>query len=266
MPGYNLELKQVDNIPYLTSPKLFQEGSILVAFTTRHGGYSSSYYSSLNLAFHVGDNPDHVRKNRQKLCANLGVDPKKMTTADQVHSSNIRVVTEELTGAGALESGDAIPRTDALITDLTDSPLAVFMADCLPLVLVDPLRKVVAVVHAGWQGIYSDVVSKSLDTMEQSFASPPQDVIVFIGPGIGPCCYTVDSSMVQKFRQKFPFVGEHQRSLDLKLIARRGLVEKGVGEENIYESGICTSCRNDMFFSYRKERRCGRQAAIVAIM
>jgi YfiH family protein len=265
VPDLNLKLKQVNNISYLTSPQLLREGSILVAFTTRHGGYSSSSYSSLNLAFHVGDRPDHVRKNRQKLCASLGLDLKRLTTAEQIHSSNVKVVTEGMVGAGALSNENVIPQTDALITNLTNTPLTVFLADCLPVVLVDPVKKLIGVVHAGWQGIYSEIVLNTFDRMEQSFASSLKDVVVFIGPGIGSCCYAVDSSRASKFRRKFPFL-EEGNHLDLKSIVSRQLIERGIPEKNISKSEICTSCRGDLFFSYRRERECGRQAAIAAII
>lgn len=264
MPDFNLKHKQVNNISYLTSPQLLRERSILVAFTMRHGGYSSSSYNSLNLAFHVGDRSDNVRKNRQKLCTSLGLNLKRLTTAEQIHSSNVTVVTEKMVGAGALSSENAVPRMDALITNLKNIPLAVFLADCLPVVLVDPVKKLIGVVHAGWQGIYSEIVLNTFDRMEQTFASATQDVVVFIGPGIGSCCYVVDSSRASKFRRKFPFI--EGNNLDLKSIVRRQFIERGISEKNIYESDICTSCHSDLFFSYRKERECGRQAAIAAII
>lgn len=219
----------------MTSPKLLRERSNLIVFTNRTAG---------NLAFHVGDDRKKVAKNRRRLFKLLGLDINRLTTANQVHGTKVVRVTEKEVGSGAFSDEDAIPLTDALITNLKNTPLAVFLADCLPVILVDYFKQVIGVVHAGRKGVQSEIVPETLRLVKKSFASSPGDVLAFVGPGIGSCCYPID----------------------LHQIVVEQLMSEGILKEHISMSEECTSCRNDLFFSYRKEKTCGRQAAIAAIL
>lgn len=219
----------------MTSPKLLRTRSTRIIFTNRTAG---------NLAFHVGGNPKKVAENRRRLLDTLGLDINRLTTADQVHGARVVRVTEKEVGSGAFSDEDAIPATDALVTNLKNTPLVIFLADCLPIILVDCFKQVIGVVHAGREGVYLKIVPETIKLVKKSFASSPGDILAFIGPGIGPCCYPVD----------------------LREVVLEQLESEGISKENIYLREECTSCQNDLFFSYRKEKTCGRQAAIAAIL
>lgn len=222
-------------LSYLTSRDLRRERSILIAFTDRSGG---------NLAFHVGDDPAAVVRKRKSVMSALGVPVERLVCAEQVHGARVARVTEREVGRGSLSLNDAIPQTDALVTNLKHTPLAVFTADCLPVILVDPTRRVVGVVHAGRRGVYLAIVPETLTFFRETFSSAIKDVLAFIGPGIGRCCYPVD----------------------LRGTVRDQLVASGVARNQIYVSEWCTSCQNNLLFSYRKDPMCGRQAAVAAIL
>lgn len=267
MLSYDLKLQKLDSIEILISPKLMSERSILVLFTTRQGGVSLSPYDSLNLAFHVGDKVENVVKNRAKLCSCLGIKLERLTTAQQVHRDGVVIVDEQLVGSGSKSYLTAIPETDALITDLFNVPLAVFLADCLPVVLVDPVQRVIAVVHAGWKGIEQQIIIRVARMLKKKFGTQGSKVLAFIGPTIGSCCYNVDFKRARIFN-KFPGAVMKEKGdyyLDLTTLARQQLFNSGLLAKHIFEASMCTSCLEGRFFSYRRRAITGRQAALAMI-
>lgn len=243
--SFGLQCEKKGDISLYTSEELLQEEAIFLAFTTRNGGVSFPPYESLNLAYHVGDLSSKVTRNREKLFQILSLDSEKLTVGEQVHGDQVAIVDEKLVGKGSLSEEDAIPKTDALITNLLDIPLAVLVADCLPIILVDIEKRVVAAVHAGRCSTELGIVEKTLKKMVNQFESLPQNILAFIGPGIGTCCY----------------------KLDLIDLNREQLIECGVSESFIHQTGVCTSCRDDIFFSYRaQEGKAGRQMGLVSLV
>ncbi|MDP3014455.1 MAG: polyphenol oxidase family protein, partial [Candidatus Subteraquimicrobiales bacterium] len=166
---HNISFQKKGSLGFYTSFKLLKELSVFFAFTTRFGGISPSPYDSLNLAFHVGDNPTNVVKNREILCSTFGLDLSLVTAPEQIHSDGVKIVDSSLKGRGAYSANTAIDGADALITDLKRVPLVIFLADCVPVVLVERHAKAVGIVHAGWQGTYKEIALKTAKLMKETY-------------------------------------------------------------------------------------------------
>jgi len=239
---------------------------VRVVFSTRKGGVSPPPYESLNLAFHVGDEEANVLENRRVFCSAIGLDLGRLTTAQQVHGSKIAVVGQDLVGRGAFDEETAIPVVDGLITNLTGVPLAVFLADCVPIVLFDPLRRAIGIAHAGWKGTHSGIALNLVESLVGVFRSRPENLLAFVGPSIRSCCYEVDAELFQMFKDRFRGEVSEQGRLDLVMLNVRQLKRGGVFQKNIHFSRLCTACKASLFFSHRAEGQTGRQAAIVALL
>lgn len=259
-------------IQFLVIPAFEATGLVVHAFTTRMGGFSSAPYRSLNMALHVGDDRRSVCFNRALVCRALDIDLTHLVTCRQVHGDVVRVVQEEDRGSGALEEA-GLPEADALVTGCSGVPLASFYADCVPLFILDPVRRVVALAHAGWKGTVLRIGGKVVEVMAERFGSRPGDCLAGIGPAIGPCCYEVDELVVELLRESFAGwnklvhpTGRGKWKLDLWEANRMTLIGAGLKPENITLAGLCTACRTDLFFSYRAEGgRTGRMASLLML-
>ncbi|WP_243120400.1 peptidoglycan editing factor PgeF [Pelotomaculum sp. FP] len=248
-------------------------GLVVHGFTTRNGGVGSDPYGSLNTAFHVGDDPENVRANRLNACKALAINPGALVAGKQVHGDNVAVVDGKDMGKGALSYVDALPDTDALVTGTREAPLSSYYADCVPIFLLDPVRKVVALAHAGWKGTVLKIGKKTVNRMRQAFGTDPAKCLAGIGPSIGPCCYEVDDRVIVPLRQEFPCFSDfiEARSpgrwrLNLWEANRRTLLEAGLLPANIETASICTCCHPETFFSYRAQNgTTGRMAALLML-
>ncbi|HVE64294.1 MAG TPA: peptidoglycan editing factor PgeF [Mycobacteriales bacterium] len=237
---------------------------IIAAFTTRVGGVSSPPYAELNLAFHVGDENAAVVANRARSAGSLGVDAARVTWADQVHGSAVALVSEADAGSGALSVRDAIPLTDALVTTEPRCPLAVLVADCVPVLLADAAEGVVAAVHAGRRGLVAGVLDGALRTMGE-LGARCANVVAVIGPAIGGCCYEVGTDVYAEVATVLPATAATSsggaRSLDLVAGVQAVLASWAVPTARVV--GGCTSCSPDQWFSYRRDGVTGRMAAVI---
>lgn len=242
-------------------------------FSIRLGGSSDPPYNTLNLAFHVGDDHDKVVDNRQRFCQALGLQLSDLIAGDQVHSDMVTVVTKKDRGRGAFEELTAIPATDALITDQPGIVLSSYYADCVPLFIFDPIKRVVALAHGGWKGSIKRIGEHTLEAMKINYSTNPEDCLVGIGPAIGACCYEVDQRVIDSLKVEFPdwenlvVTKENQRwQLDLWELNRQVFLRAGLKAENIEVSELCTSCHPDLFFSYRGEKGItGRMASMISL-
>jgi len=227
--------------------------------STRVGGCSSSPYESLNLGFRVGDKPEKVLKNRERLALALRIPLENFTFANQVHGDNVKIVTKELKGRGSLDYGDAIEETDAMITNVPGICLTILVADCVPILFFDYKKKAIGVAHAGWRGTILGIAKRTIEMLEKAFGCSPSTIYVGIGPSIGPCCYDVGLDVALQFKniydRKICFKGSNNKIYcNLWEANRMQLIEAGVPEENIEIAKICTSCNSRYFFSERKEK------------
>lgn len=239
-----------------------------VVMTTRLGGLSQGPYDSLNLGAHAGDVPERVRLNRRSVQAALGRRLLEPVVGEQVHGIRAETVGELHAGTRWQASEPALAGTDALITGTARLPLVTLAADCLPLALVDPDRRVGAVVHAGWRGLADGVIESALAAMARTWGTLAADVTAWLGPAIGPCCYEVGPEVAARFPAAAePGSGDRSR-LDLRREASRRLAALGVVDENLTGLDLCTCCHPDLFFSHRRASRegkptTGRQALIL---
>jgi len=258
---------QRGTIEYLESEELSALGFVTHAFCTRRGGVSTGPYSSLNLGFPAGDRVDDVRQNQTLVEEAFDVPGGRLILMRQVHGNRIRV----LDGDGPLPEG--LPECDGLITGRPEVALGIRTADCVPLFFVDRVRRVIGAAHAGWRGTARGIAAAMVETLAGRFSSRREDLLAVIGPAIGPCCYQVDAPVFAAF-SAMPGAGlffrpcrEKERwMVDLVLANRLQIREAGVPSENIYTTGLCTACRQDLFFSHRAGGgRAGRQINLIML-
>lgn len=239
-------------------------------FSTRLGGVSTGDFSSLNLGLRRGDDPEAVEENYRRFQRAAGLDG-GLVTLNQVHGDAIFSVTSASCKKTLLSpaAGDG----DGLMTDEPGVVLTVFSADCIPVLLCDPVKKAIAAVHSGWRGTSLGIAGKAVSAMAERFGSDPRDIAAAIGPGIGPCCFETHSDVPQAMERSFgaaarPFFGPDgcgKFHVDLKSIIRMTLVASGVSGERIDLSGACTACDERLFWSHRTmgNRRGSMAAAIM---
>jgi YfiH family protein len=249
----------------------FHGDGVTAVVSTRHGGVSTGVYDSLNLGGHVGDDPDAVLENRHRLAAAVGVD--QLTVADQRHTARVAVVGAALAGRGHASVEDAaaaFPATDALITNLPGTALAILVADCAPLVFFDPVRRAAGVAHSGRVGTLRGVVPQAIEAMAEAFGSSPGDLLVGLGPAIGPASYEIGAREAAEVRTA---LGPHRLTenrpghalFDLPAAIRGQLRDCGVKDDSVHDLAVDTKTATDTFFSDRTARPCGRFAAVVVL-
>lgn len=233
--------------------------AIKAGFSTRSDG---------NLALHVGDDEHVVISRRERFAAAARFDFSAWTCADQVHGVDIRNVTASEVGAGRLALHDTLDGYDGLLTNLVGVMLVSFYADCVPLVFADPVRRVVGLAHAGWKGTVGGIAGAMVRRMSEDYGSDRKDILVAIGPAIGPCCYEVDDRVINAINQQLgrQVYSPGKAMVDLKEINREIMIREGVLSTNIDMSTSCTSCQNDLYFSHRAEHgKTGRMASWIGI-
>lgn len=258
------------NISYITVPDWEAKG-VNIGFTSRHYGQSREPYSSLNMGLHVGDKPESVIANRRKFMEIFDLALDNMVCCEQVHSARTVEVNKKDAGKGAVSLGTALPNLDGMMTASTGLMLVSFYADCIPLFFFDSSQRAVAVAHSGWQGTISGIAANTIIMMRDCFASKPEDIEVFIGPGIGGCCYQIQEDLYKKINKLLAdpeviMLKNGEIYWDLKLTIRKMLINSGIIPDKIIECDLCSSCRNDLFYSYRKEKGLtGRMAAAIGL-
>jgi hypothetical protein len=220
-----------------------------VRFSTREGGVSEGPYASLNLGLLTDDDPDRVVENRRRLAAAAGLEPDAIAIGHQVHGVDLREWDRPLGGfAGATAE---LPKADGHTTVEHGIGLLVQVADCLPMALAAEGR--VAMLHCGWRGLAGGIVEQAL----ARFEAPP---VAAVGPGIGRCCFEVGPEVLDRFADVED--AADGRMLDLRRVAEQRLRAGGV--EQVEHVDLCTSCRDDLFFSHRRDDGVtGRQCGIV---
>jgi YfiH family protein len=263
-----MQIKRSGRIHYVAVDFAGSPGSVQ-GFTTRHEGVSRPPYNSLNLGMNTQDQAFNVEGNRSILTRAFGVNQEALVSVRQVHGSDILVIDEPNEDYGHFSSVES----DAVITNQPGVMLGICVADCVPILLCDPEKGVVAAVHAGWQGTAAKLVVKAVAGMKSLFGSDPKGVQAAIGPSIGKCCYEVDAPVRQAFLQNGvpwdPFTearGEGTWRLDMAAANRDLLLSAGVPASGIQVSDMCVCCRKDLFFSYRRDHGdTGRQMGFIML-
>lgn len=238
-------------------------GPFIALLTTRRGGISRPPFDSLNMSFDVGDERTFVEENRWRLANHLNTDVEKLIALNQIHSD---IIYEDTTPENSGMPGDG-----HFIREPGYYPI-VSVADCVPLFLADPVRKVIGVIHAGWRGLYERIVSKAILKMVESYRSDPNNIIAVIGPSIGPCHYEVQKDLIDQFEALLKFecifyeqIGERYY-LNLWTIAHFQLITENLYPGHIFIEHACTACQTEHYFSHRASGgKTGRMWAVVGI-
>lgn len=241
---------------YLTFQSFEQFEWMTHLFTTRHGGCSSNEFSTLNLSFTRGDNPECVLENYSRVASALGGSITEIVCSDQTHTDHIRIVTKDDCGKGVIRQRDYTD-IDGLITNKPGVTLACFFADCVPVYLVDPVHRVVGLCHSGWRGTKLKISAKMLQKMNELYGTNPTEVYAGIGPCICGNCYEIGNDVAKEFME-FSFADEilqktdeEHYHLDLVKTNEKILLQVGVLKEKIELPGICTCCNPEFLFSHR---------------
>lgn len=268
----NIILTKKDHLQYIEFQNLKKYDDILIhCFTTRLGGVSEGECSSLNLSFNRNDSKENVLQNYRIIADAIGVEFDKMVLSNQIHDSRIRIVQLEDAGKGLTKDSDIIGY-DGLSTNQKGIPLVTFYADCVPVLLLDPVKKAITAVHSGWKSTVKNIALEALLLMKDIYGSDMKDIQVAIGPSICKDCFEVDIDVYNCFTEKFSWCDkftEYKNGkyyIDLQQLIKQVLVDAGVLENNINVSGVCTKCNNDVFFSFRgDDRNTGSLAAIMML-
>lgn len=230
------------------------------AFLTRQGGVSEGVFQSLNVSFDVGDEPSSVIHNRALIARGFGLKTDQFFFLRQVHGNQVVLAN----GKSA-----AAPGADAAITDGRHIALAVKTADCVPILLCDPQRPAIGIVHAGWRGTALNIAGATVAEMEKHFGTERENLLAAVGPAIRGCCYEVDDKVLSALT---PWVDTRLKKkgekfyIDLPRINLKQLIASGLKEENIAVINYCTACEAALFFSHRRDQGLtGRQLSFIMI-
>jgi hypothetical protein len=247
-----------DGSDYCQFEHLSDCSDIRHAIFLRTSGCSQAPFDRLNVSLAVGDEVRRVQRNRQQVAAALGA--AELVFMRQVHGYSVRVIDDQPTAEGM-----APPEADALITDRPGKFLVVQVADCQPILMYDPVHRVVANVHCGWRGSVAGVLGRTLEVLQAGFGCAARDMLVGIGPSLGPCC-----AEFVNYREEIPrSLWGYRRDavyFDFWAMSRDQLSAAGVPEDHIEISRLCTRCNTHRFFSYRSEKRTGRFPAVIGMI
>jgi polyphenol oxidase len=276
--------QDIDGLTAYLSPLLSRFPQLIHAFTTRMGGETVTPMDSFNLGLHLYEEPwiADARANRTKLCTALSLKSDRLVVPNQPHSNDILFTRETISKKADLE-------VDGITTDADLLPLLLFTADCVPILIFDPVKPVVSIVHAGWRGTASGIVRQALKVMNEHCGSMSTELVAAIGPAIGSCCYPVNNEVVvqlmaslghtlppdlsaEKMMEKIKQANldqlfdlkNGQICPDLKAINALQLLQSGVAEIDV--TSLCTACNPELFYSFRQSGgKTGRQGLIAAL-
>lgn len=260
-----MTLLNTDGLEYLKFSSMDDE-KIVHGIFTRKGGISPQPWASLNLGGTVGDTRENVIENRRRIYQVMGRPVESIFDVWQVHSADV-ICTETPRPLNAPHE-----KADAILTDNPDITLFMRFADCVPILLHDPVRKVVGIVHAGWMGTVNKVLAQTIQTMNEKYGSNPGDIIAGIGPSIGPDHYQVGEDVIEKVKIAF---GGQAEELLINLNGRtyfnlwraNGILLQHAGVNSIEVSGLCTACDTNRWYSHRAEAgKTGRFGAFISLV
>lgn len=257
--------QQSDSIHYYTFASFQDDRRLFHAVLTRHGGFSEGPWRSLNLGGSVGDDPERVRRNKRHALLTLGLQPETLVDVWQVHSAEVFFAVEPR------PDHVAPSQADILLTDRKNLTLLMRFADCVPILLYDPCRQVIGLVHAGWQGTVKGAARAAVEAMCAHYGSRPSNILAGIGPSIGPDHYPVGVEVVDQVRRAFGTAAaslfqEQNGAAHLDLWAANEWLLRQAGVEQIERADLCTACHKEDFFSHRADKgRTGRFGVLMEL-
>ncbi len=257
-------------LPLIHFNNLSEYSKVKNYISTKKGGVSKDEYSSLNLSINSGDNLQNVQYNRKLLANYLGISDGHLIFANQIHGNRTLIIDHQFIESDNKAREKCLAGIDALITNIPGIALNVLTADCVPILLYCPTKHVIAAIHAGWRGVVTMIVQKTIDNMVNLFDCDPSRMIAGIGPSISIDNFEVGDEVTAQFANA-GFDIEHisylnasslKRHFDLQKANKQLLIDRGLSEKNIETINTCTFTNNDIFFSARRQGiLSGRQAA-----
>lgn len=238
-------------------PRIFSGYSeVLAGMSTKIGSTNRSKFP-MNLSYKVGDDPKNVAESRKIFFSQLGVLEGELAHPIQCHSNTVL----------RIDSPGTYERCDALITNVKRLALVATVADCVPLFLFDPIHKAIGMVHAGWRGTVDEIAKCAIEKMRQEYQSESGQILAFIGPSAGVCCYEVGEEVAVMFKNKSVSYKEKRAFIDLKNENKLQLQQQGVVDSNIEVSPSCTICMQEVFHSFRRDgQKSGRMMATICVI
>ena len=233
-------------------------GEGVTAFsTTRQCGYSKGNYASFNINCYCGDEEEAIKKNREALCELLRIADDRLLMPHQVHLTEMTVVDEGLLRLSAEERHEALESVDALMTNVKGVCIGISTADCIPVLLYDPVQHAVCAIHAGWRGTVQRIVEKAVLRMGAVYGSHAEDIVAQIGPGIHLESFEVGDEVYEAFANEGFDMNTISKKyekwhIDLPECNRQQLLGAGVPARNITVSPVCTFMQSDSYFSARR--------------
>ncbi len=257
-------------LKYIQFECLNEYSDVLIhCMSTRVGGVSTGECSTLNLGFKRKDSRSNVITNFSLICEAAGIQTDSLVLTDQVHGTAVHLAVDGDKGKGFGRDSD-IRGVDGLFTVTPGVTLTTFHADCVPVFLFEPGIKAAALIHSGWRGTLSNIAGSIAGKLKELPGYEADRLVAVIGPSIGFCCFEVDNDVYCLFRERYnndayyKDTSDSKHNIDLKAIIADQLASEGVDGKNIHDCGICTKCRNDLFFSYRGDM--GRTGSMAAFM
>lgn len=252
MPCY--ELKERNGITMLDILPVNATGNARGYFTTRKGGISTGVTAQMNCNIYKDFDRENGRENFRLFCAAIGVEPGNLITNRLTFGTNtVRKVTKA--DRTDIYDKENAAHADGLVTDDRDVVLYLYSADCALIQFVDAKRKVIGACHAGWAGSLNGVIPNTVEAMTQ-YGCVPSDIVAVICPSIGKCCFEVGNEVAERFSQagfgNFIYENFDKPHIDLPGVDAAQLKKAGLKNENIYDTGLCTYCSEDLFHSYRR--------------
>ena len=267
-----VRIQEKNGVYWLTYPRLEEEKEFLHGFSTRLGGVSKEHLYSMNLSFARGDREENVRENFQRIAHAVGFQAEKMVFTHQTHTTNVRKVTEEDWGKGFSKERD-YSDVDGLITNVPQTVLTTFYADCVPIYLVDPVKKAIGLCHSGWRGTVGRISQVTIARMQKEYDSDPKDILAAVGPSICQNCYEVSGDVIEQFQGSFYekywkelFYQKENGKYQLNLWKANEIIleEAGITKEHISVTDICTCCNPQLLYSHRASK--GQRGNLAAFL
>jgi len=238
-------------------PSLFPQSQVISGFSTRHGGVSAPPFNTLNFGYDTEDDRSNVRDNHAIFYRFLNVDRADVALMEQEHGNRVRMI----------DSGGVYPGIDGMITSTPGIMLSVRVADCIPLLLFDPVKKIIGTVHCGWRSLLGGIAEKTLKMMKLYRSVAAENVLAVLGPSAGQCCYEIGQDLAERLKPEFVETRNNHLFGNLKgeLICR--LLNAGVKKHQIESISDCTICTESLYFSYRRDGvMSGRMMGYILLM
>ena len=263
------DILHAGHMSFLTFPHLAKVPHLVHGVFTRRGGVSRTPFDTLNVGFSTEDDLETVTLNRNRILSCL--DMPRAVFLNQVHGTGVLVLGEDEIKPDRLWTtkgtvSDTFLTADAVVTNLTRLALVIQVADCQALILADPDKNVIANVHSGWRGSVANIIGRCVDVMTGRFGCDPQQILAGISPSLGPCCAEFIHYKKEIPQRLWRYKHREKAYFDFWALSVDQLLAKGLNPDHISGMNLCTRCRTDLFFSYRKEKKTGRFACAVGLL